>query len=348
MAVEIFKKQFVEANLAKASFSFEALRKSLSTLTPNKKGKSFLSYDLVETDIIQHSKEAIIRNLCLHPILIERPNIDVETLRNFYEFMQDNTFSESRLAQCFYLLHGSKSDYSSFELSAAILEIQNYFSNFSTIDTNVNTTQYDFLTDLTFIFHKTIQGSNVQKIINEKIDEIVFKNDQFDYNQVKLVYFNSNIDCVDGFSGRNTVYINLNPLLRFNNFKINEKKKNIALKLSFLSLIIHEISHNVLRFKLKDLNISSPFLVGINDKDIKKNISECGYEIEIQFFKHIINWPASANDINTEYCENYLDNILDDNYVEIDINEARLLTIALENVPKMGFKYHLIRHSYRL
>ncbi|RNA21175.1 hypothetical protein BpHYR1_011252 [Brachionus plicatilis] len=347
MASELFMKMFIEADLASQEFSFEKLRTSLNVLTPQINRKIGLSYDLDKKEIIQHSKESIIRNLCLHPSIIQSPKFDHVLLRDFFYFIQDDSFSESKLAQCFYLLHGSKSDYSSVDLGTAKQEFQQYFMCFSTIDVNVNISKYHFLTDLMTLFNKIIKATIIKDKVNLLIQEVVEKSDEFNYDKVELIFFNSNFEDLDGFSGRNAIYVNLNRLIKLNNFLISDTKKNITMKLNFLALIIHELSHIVLRFKLKDFNLSSPELVRIGDKDIKKNVNECGFNAEIKFFKHVIDWFGSASVINNEYCENYLSNIFNDNFVELDIEKACLFTIPPESLPKMAFRCRLIKHFSR-
>lgn len=347
MASELFMKQFIEADQASEEFSFEKLRKNLNNVTPNKNEKLVLYYDLDKAEIIHYSKETIIRNLCLHPSIIQSPKFDHVLLQDFFNFFKDDSFSDSRLAQCFYLLHGSKSDYSSVSLGTAKQEFQQYFMYFSTIEVNHNIEKFHFLTDLINIFNKIIVTTNIKEKINLQIEGIVKKPNEFDYNKVELFFFNSYLDDLDGFSGRNAIYVNLNRLIRLNNYLISDKKKKITMKLNFVALIIHELSHVVLRFKLKDLNLSSPFLAELGDKDVKKNVDECGFDAEIKFFKHVVDWFGSVSVINDEYCENYLGNILNDKYVELDIEKASLFTIPPENLPKMAFSYRLRRHFSR-
>lgn len=345
MAVESFKRIFDEAKDNTKIFSFDSLRQSLNLITP-KKDKYPTAYQLDDVNIFSNSKESIIRNLCLHPILIQKPNFNVSFLQNLYDFMQDMSYSESKLAQCLYLLHASKSDFSSLDLTSALNEFNNIFLNFNSIETNVEHKEYNFLKDLEYIFEKILKSSNITKIIDNLINEIISKETKFDYNKVRILFFKSRIVDLDGFSGKNTVYVNTKPLLYFNQLNIDQEIKEITLKLNFISLVIHELSHVVLRFKLNDLNISSPFLSEINDDSIKKNVDECGYEIEKRFFKHVINWPASACYLNLAYCKQYLEKLLRNEFVEIDIEKGRLLTVPFESLPKMAFSYHLRRHFF--
>ena len=86
-----------------------------------------------------------IRNLCLHPTLTANPNFDTEIIRNVFDFIQDDTFSSSKLAQSFYLLHGSKSDYSNVDLSHALIEFRDYFLKLVRIETiEVSKNTYEF------------------------------------------------------------------------------------------------------------------------------------------------------------------------------------------------------------
>ncbi|CAF0852498.1 unnamed protein product [Brachionus calyciflorus] len=349
MAVEIFKKTYIEARNDSNIFSFENLRNNLNIVTPQKKEKIPLTYSLDYISIYRKSKESIIRNLCLNPILIQKPDFHVSILRPLFDFFVDENFSESRLAQSMYLLHGSKCDLSSVDLTSAIIEIRNYLLFFESIDTKVNTDEYKIFNDFLGIFTKLINSSLMPNIINRIIDKIVDKpSKKFDFNNIKLVFFKSDINELDGFSGPNIIYANTKPLLNFYKLKIDEKIKSITLKLNFLALVLHEISHVVLRFKLDNLNLSSPFLDDSNNgKDIKLNVMECGYEVEKEFFTHVIDWFASVNNLDVDYCERYLESILNDNYIQIDIEKAHLEINQQENLSKMAFRYHLRKHLHR-
>ncbi|CAF1027222.1 unnamed protein product [Brachionus calyciflorus] len=75
-------------------------------------------------------------------------------------------------------------------------------------------------------------------------------------------------------------------------------------------------SHVVLRFKADNLNLYRPFIdESNNDTDIKKSLQECGFEVEKEFFKHPIDWYATVYYLDAEYCEKYLENIFNENYV---------------------------------
>lgn len=346
MAVESFKRVFEEANHNSKIFSFGILRNNLNLISP-KKEKCSTTYQMDNVNIFINSKESIIRNLCLHPILIQKPNFNVSFLKDLYDLMQDMSYSESKLAQCLYLLHASKSDFSSLDLTSALIEFNNIFLNFNSIETYVDYQEFSFLKDLEYIFEKILNCLNITKIIDNLVDEILSKQKTFDYNKVRLVFFKSRIIDLDGYSGKDTVYVNTEPLVYFYQLNIDQEIKEITLKLNFISLVIHELSHIVLRFKLNDLNLSSPFLTDINDDDIKrKNVDECGYEVEKRFFKHIINWPASACYLDLDYCRQYLEKLLKDEFVEIDIEKGRLLTIHNERLPKMALSYNLRRHFF--
>ncbi|RNA32824.1 hypothetical protein BpHYR1_049855 [Brachionus plicatilis] len=262
----------------------------------------------------------------------------------------ENIFSETKLAQCFYLLHGSKADYTQLSPEIGIRELNFLLIQFSSINTATSLHNMEIFKELSNIFLTVVKNDKITTTIWQTVEEIAsIPNIFFDFSKIKLIFFDCGIKDLYGFSGKNRLYINTIPFKEFFNYNLSQSKKNILIKLNFLSLVLHEIGHILLRFKLNDLNVSSPFLSRIKDnhENVKKNVWETGQEVEKKFFKDCIDWFSSVHNINEEYCEEYLKLILNNQFVQFDAKQAGVFTIKEDVLQKMSFSYRIRRKFYR-
>lgn len=128
---------------------------------------------------------------------------------------------------------------------------------------------------------------------------------------------------MNGFSGINSIYIDLDELIRkYNVLKSSlvEAKAVNVLKLECLRLFVHESCHVLIRQSLNDLNLSSPKLQNISK--YKSSLPEAGILAEEKFFSHRIDWITSILVFNYDYCIDYLNNLLVGQDVNFDFKRA--------------------------
>jgi hypothetical protein len=104
------------------------------------------------------------------------------------------------------------------------------------------------------------------------------------------------------------IYISLNELLAFHNnlnYGLNSKDQLTIIKLNFISLVQHEITHVILRGIANDVNASTPDLFNKTDKNV---IKESGIMAEMIHYGGRIDRLSSSfrPDFNMKYCEDYL------------------------------------------
>ncbi|CAF0823261.1 unnamed protein product [Brachionus calyciflorus] len=334
MAVEVFRKLYRESQNS-GFFSFKKLNDQICLLSPKLNGKQTISYQDSEQKIFSEAKSAIIKNFCLNPDVSTIDDFNVTILNDFMNFLNDDEFSDKTLAHSFFLLHGSKTDLSNVKNPKIILT--DLFYNFSSINTNISINEFSYLNS---IFESLVNSENVTKTINSIIHEAIAENDKvsYDYKRLKLIFFNSNFDSLSGFSGKDRIYINTRPLSKIKSNRVySEKANETAIKLEFTRVYLHETSHVVLRHQVGNLNLSSPFLKN-ESKTIRKNLPECGVEIEKRIFKEVIDWNSSINNrYDLPYCEQFLSNILSDKIDNFDIEKARVVLIPESEILKASF-----------
>ncbi|RNA37905.1 hypothetical protein BpHYR1_047027 [Brachionus plicatilis] len=335
MAVEVFKNLFKQSQES-GYFSFKKLSQELSILSPKSREKQGVSYNDTEQKIIAETKAAIVKNFCLNSAIMNTDKFNISILNGFMELLDDETNSEKNLAQSFFLLHASKSDFSNIKCSKDI--IINILKNLWSIDTNVDQEEYS---EYHSMFQTLIKSKNIIKnitnVMNELIEEI--NKPLYNYSNLKLIFFNSDFDTLCGFSGKDRIYINTLPFTKISQYRcFSSEVKEIALKLEFVRLFIHETSHVVLRYYLGNLNLSSPYLKNESNYKIKKSVIECGIESEKKIFQEVIDWDRSIdNRYNLTYCKKFLNDILSDKFEIFDTEKAEVVLIPPEDIPKVTF-----------
>ncbi|CAF0949408.1 unnamed protein product [Brachionus calyciflorus] len=341
MSIQIFERIFNQCVDRDEPFSFQILLDELNQLTPEKTEKLLVPYTSDEMTLIKIAKESLIRNFCMNPAIKESPKFNTCFLKKFFDFLNNDECSERILAQSLFLLHAGKTECHLLNKYEIELMFINYFEQFDSIEPDFNT-NHPIFNDFLSIFKTLIQSLSFTDIIDKTIREIVSSksnSDVFEYQSLKLIFFNSNFTCLYGFSGKDRIYVNIRPIVEFLKISLGEKEKMTIAKLNFIRLVLHETSHVVLRFKLNDLNLSSPFLdEHIKRGNVYKKVKECGFEAEKKLFKGHIDWKLSSyKKINLDYCLQVLDNILNGLPVDFDIERANVVVIPEENIQSFGF-----------
>ena len=96
------------------------------------------------------------------------------------------------------------------------------------------------------------------------------------------------------------------------------ENKLLILKMFFTRVILHELTHVVLRQTLNDFNISSPQIYETKHQATSttscqiSNMIEAGLILEQEIFSGKIDWFRSAfsPNLNLGYCSRFLDNVL--------------------------------------
>ncbi|CAF0738669.1 unnamed protein product [Brachionus calyciflorus] len=340
MEVETFMMLYNQSIEKKELFSFKVLLNQLNVLTPEIKGKQQVPYSSEQVNLIKNCQNSIVRNFCNNPVIKKNPDINPLVLTKLANFFKSCDFSEQKLAQCLFLIHAAKTDCHLLEDIKARELFVSYWEKFDTITIKTN---YDSVFQEFFSIFKTLfQSRNFIDIINKSIDEIVVSKpgkDTYNFNNLKLVFFESEFPSVNGYSGKDCIYLNAKNVLNSFELPLENEKKLLVAKLNFISLVLHEASHVLLRFKLNDLNLSSPFLDDrVKKNEVKKNVKECGFETEKKYFKGCIAWNISAiHKIDFTYCEGFLNNILNDKKVDFEIEKANVEIYNDELFHSSGF-----------
>ncbi|RNA13857.1 hypothetical protein BpHYR1_026325 [Brachionus plicatilis] len=320
--VKIFSQIYEEhERLGHQSFSFNKMAEELVKSTPVKKiNKDFLPYDHEDLSVfVLLCKDCIIRNLCLNSSFQKHAEFGIKFLKNLYNFLNQTIASEQSLAQSIFLIHNSKVD---FQTNHKF--IYDVLEKFSSIKISSLVEQYPIVFDeLKSLFGKIVSNSFVQQTVNALIDELAKKdtvrknNLDFDYENLNLKFIDSEYGTLYGYAGKNSIYVNTKPfikiLTRKNLETFSYDQKLTTIKLTFVCVIVHEIAHVVLRYRLNDMNKSSPFLKTQQkdaDEGVLNNIAECGLACEKKFFKEAIDWVVSMRNQNLNF--GYLNQLLKD------------------------------------
>lgn len=342
MSATKFLQIFDEHKKNKTMFSFIEFASELKQLTPEKNlNKTRLTLELNDEDFFRLSKDCILRNLCINPSIQNYPIFATDCLTDLYDFIKQEVFNENLSIQSIFLIHNSKLFFKKLIFMVKI------FENFSSIKNSTLINDYEPFKQLEQLFWCVFKNFKITEKITKLIDELVMKNEVFDFKNLNLKFVDSNFKRLNGFAGIRTIYINTKPIIKILTSKkfrhYTDEQKLIVIKLDFIATVVHETAHIVLRHRLNDLNKSSPFLVQQQDSDnkISGNSSECGLECEKRVFGEAIDWPNSllSNLLNFEYCKEYLQSIYEAQNKEFDIIRTKVVLIDENMLHKVACRY---------
>lgn len=330
MAVVKFKNLCKKCEESNLELSFIELKDELATVSPVKAiNKSQLILDQDAKTFFHSSKECIIKNFCINPSILKEPIYNIQILKDLYAFLNQDSPNEDLMAQCIFLVHNSKLDCSK---TFMVDVLENFASIKISHRVEVSSCLFD---ELEIFFIKIKKNSSIQNTISQVIDEIVISDRKFKFEDLTLKFIDSDFNRLCAFAGINTIYVNTKLYLeilsskKFNKFTFDQKLS--VIKLDFLAVIIHETGHIALRFKLNDMNKSSPVLTQKQDENeeetnqkVLKDVNECGLECEKKFFKYIINWPDSLYSfkLNLDYCNEILKSVGDGKSIQFDVSKT--------------------------
>lgn len=341
MAAEAFIKYYEQFS-EEAQFDFTSFRRDRLLLLTPKKMEIPTSSDLKK--IVSHMRDGIISNFGQNTFFWQK-KFNAKDLQPVYSLLMETKCLISngdQIAKLILLLHVSKAD---IEDHSEWLDI---LTSFDTIAVN-DSTVFEFTSQLSELFEHLKTNSIVYSRIENIFKAITGKQEgsKFDLSKLKLHFFSSEMDGVNGFSGFDSIYVSQSELLsmfrKLSDRSIDQIKSFEILKLNFLRLFIHETCHVVLRKHFNDFNLSSPKLT---DKGCQFNVAEAGLFGERIFFGNRIDWLKSAKKCNFELCTKFLSDLLKGEDVEFDfsksgcvINHKKTYNMAIDyNTPNRIFE----------
>ena len=298
--------------------------------------KSILKYELNNEQLVKQGKECVLTNLRLNPHFLNA-SLTIDYFEPMYSlFKRKNlVITNDDVPRIVFLLHLSKSIFNDFIDFAYLIEQINSIKIVSEQD--------DYIKELNEIYKKTITNEHLKKEIKKVVQDIIGGDEtNYKFEETKLVFFTSSYKGLYGFAGINTVYINqemLTNMYETSCYDYSAKEKKLLLEISFIRVVLHELSHVAIRFSKNDLNMSSPV-------EKKREISsqselidiEAGALVELNIFKGRIDWHKTAQQKTLsnlkplyEFIES-LKNGQDKPKFNIDIEEVILRTDKIETM----------------
>ncbi|CAF0714956.1 unnamed protein product [Brachionus calyciflorus] len=304
-------------------FSFNSFFQTLASQTPPKV-KIVMSngYDA------STGREAILINFYKNP---QFRSIDVfarSTVEKFVQFLESKDCENpSYECQLIFMVHCSKAkaEYSFFET---------VFKNFNTIKIVEYKDSY-----LENLLLKIKQNDTIVKAIKSSVFDFGAKHiDKDDLKPIMVVFFEAQLNILNGFASMDKIYINLtkiNFLLETIEYYGKKQNNDLILGLYFTRLAIHEMTHVLLRRKLNDLNVSSPFLEQKNMEILGNDFLESGYIAEKKIFGAKIDFFRGLEILNFDYLNNFFRDVMENkSTLNFDLKISRCQ--ISESVPIMA------------
>ena len=234
------------------------------------------------------------------------------------------------LPKCILFLHLSKANFDSDGY-------MNIFQAVETVEIKEIDISYESLVEFKPLYIKVLKNKQVQQFSMNVIQKVLgSKPVNYDFSKIKLEFFTAKIPGLNAFAGIDAIYISFDELMSFRsrlNRKLNKIDVLTFLKLNFLRLIQHEITHVILRDLAGDLNVSTPDL--LNKNSVSSSVEGSGLMAEIEHFGGRVDWARSSfnDNFNIEYCRNYLRKIEADENEKFDIQKANVEQYS--NQPKI-------------
>jgi hypothetical protein len=284
---------------------------------------------------IKKARDCIIANLNLNPFF-EKITYSLDDITSISSLLLDSKeyANENQQAQILFLLHLSKSNL------GFIIE---FFREIKTIQ--LISTGIEYKDEYDTLFENLINNKYVKKIISKVVKDISGKEIMFDFNFCKVEYFDTSIQGLNGFAGLDKIYIsnmeqkNLSGLYK----NYSQWKKIVIQKCNFARLVLHEMTHVILRRAINDFNLSSPKIFEANTDAILPvsydGSIEAGVMAEKVLFKDKIDWQKSAEspNLNVEYCSSFLSSLLNEQEVIFDlklsgvvVNDSKFAIMAVD------------------
>ena len=342
---------FYERSLVSQSFRFsDYFKEQFDFQSPIKYEVQF--HSSIEKQLISLSN-AIFKNLQLNKFF--EKNADAEL--KYSEFIQlysslyslikgvvsNQEFDENYIIKLILLLHMSKVSFHQETFNMFFIRLDSV--EFADADI---LSRHEYTGELKDLYLKIIRNNKIRQISIDVIRNIngFAKTHIYDVHNIKLVFIIDQLDGLFGFAGINSIYVSLNTYSKLN-AKLDKDSKMIILKMDFIRLIQHELTHLLLRESANNVNISTPDLLKNSNRD--HLIQESGIMAESKHFSRRIDWVLSSfsKTLNFEYCQDYIKRIEANEEVDFDINRANIIEntsdiccMALDMCIKKKVSYH--------
>lgn len=330
MAAEAFISYFEKNNKNDESILIQDFFKSyVSTGTPV---KMRMNYNGNENDLMKQARNCLIGNLIINPFVIKEDGYSQKSIESLYSLLRATVdhANEDEIAQLLFLLYCSNSNIN-------CKHFEYFFENMSSIHLTTNEEKFLYKVDPKNLFNSLKNNKIIQNIVNKVVKDLSGKNANFDYNSCKLTFFNSNLKDLNGFAGINRIYVSISALkdIYLKSIYSNEDTF-LILKMSLIRLILHEMTHVVIRHTINDFNLSSPKIHENSHQKTEADackatkLIEAGECSEKELFNGKINWRTSAatKNLNLEYCSNFLNKLMSNQMVDFSIASSGALLYA--------------------
>ncbi|RNA13853.1 hypothetical protein BpHYR1_026321 [Brachionus plicatilis] len=270
-------------------------------------------------------RDSIVTNLASNTFFLQNSDFKFEYFKNLYSLLVSTSMSieKQHLAKLIFMLHLSKSDIDDRDEWSNLLQLFDSI-NFEELK------EFEFADIIHGLFKQLKVNESITNLIEESVKEITAQNllgfqlEEFLKNKLSLNLFNCEIVGLRGFAGIDSIYVNSVDLSSFfdklSKPSIHRDTALGILKLEFIRIYIHEVTHVVVRKCLNDLNVSTPTI-----ESKAKNINEAGVNSEEKLFGKRISWLSSVNYkfFNVKYCLEFLDDLLKGEKVEFDLDKSK-------------------------
>jgi hypothetical protein len=177
--------------------------------------------------------------------------------RTFTIFSKYSKSLKLHLLKCKYYLHLSKCNFNKnvFKLK------QSFSRNINTLHLNIEiNSRFEYVSELKMLKEKAITNTCVYECSMDAIISVYgYKLINYDFSKIKFNFCTASFTGLNGFSGVDCIYISLNELLAFHNnlnYGLNSEHQLTIIKLNFMRLVQHEITHVIFRDIANDVNAS--------------------------------------------------------------------------------------------
>lgn len=277
--------------------------------------KSNLLYGLNQKQLVRQAKECILYNIYLNPYFLNI-EFDLKYLQSVYDlFKQTNdTVNSDQIARIIFLLHFSKSILDDFEQFLEIIV---------GINSIVLVSNFEFSEKFNTIYEKVLSNSNLKQKIQKVVKMFLGFESNYSFESTKLNYFSSSYFGLHGFAGLDSLYVNVDTISMLYGHLCKDysnDEKLAILKMNFVRVILHEVTHVALRFAKNDFNMSSPAERKTNTS-ASYAISEAGVMTEIEVFKGRINWKKTGEKkLDLQFCYDFLEKLESNSKPEFNVN----------------------------
>ena len=247
----------------------------------------------------------------------------IQLYSSFYGLIKgvfsNQKFDENYIAKLILLLHMSKVSFHQDTFNSFFIRLDSV----KLADVDI-LSRHEYTCELKDLYSKIISNDKIRRISIDVVRNIngFAKKQISDFQNIKLAFIIDQLDGLFGFAGIDSIYVSLNTYSKLNT-TLDKNSKMIILKMDFIRLIQHELTHVLLRESADDVNISTPDLL-INRGNL---VQESGIMAESKHFSGRIDWVESSFSkvLNLEYCQHYIKCIEANEEIDFDIEKAQII-----------------------